>query len=83
MNRTEMLDFHGVSRSVLEQRIVELVAAVDNLEKRSEDLKTRLLGRVEMNSRTAIVHSEPICLGRLDAYRTALADLREILLSST
>ena len=75
MNRTEMLDFHGVSRSVLEQRIVELVAAMG-------DLEERLRGRLAMNERTQYKHApiDPVIAARIAAYQTALADLSELLL---
>jgi len=85
MNRTELLDFHGVSRSVLEARIVELVAFVDVLKQRPRDLEERLRGRLSMNERTQYEHapSDPVIAARIAAYQTALSDLRELLLPST
>jgi hypothetical protein len=76
-NHADLLDFHGVSRSVLERRIVDLVAVVESFEKKRDDLERRLQGRVDMAGRNISFHGEHISLGRLNAYRTALDDLRE------
>jgi hypothetical protein len=83
INRTEMLDFHGVSRSVLEDRIAQLVAAVDHYEAAIGALEQRLRGRVETNLTNDVAHrargdDSKGSLDRHDAYRTALADLREL-----
>ena len=69
MNRTHLLKFDGISRSVLEVRIAQLVGAIDDLERRLE-------GRIDLN--TQIVSSD--AAARIAAYQTALGDLREMVL---
>ena len=80
----DLLDFHGVSRSVLEQRIIDLVAAMADLERRSRDLEGRLRGRLEMNERTRFAYGlspdDAALATRITAYQCALDDLRELLL---
>ena len=79
MNRADLLDFHGVSRSVLEQRIVDLVAALTDLEQRVQSLEQRILGRASMASNNHRAAASNDSIIRLEAYRNTLADLRELL----
>lgn len=77
MTRAELLAFDGVSRSVLEARIRQLVAAIESLEARVRD-------RRDNAERTASVHPDPAAIMRSGmlrayAYSVVLDDLREML----
>jgi hypothetical protein len=76
LTRAELLAFDGVSRSVLEARIRQLVAAIESLEARVRD-------RRDNAERTASVHPDPAAIMRSGmrayAYSVVLDDLREML----
>ncbi len=82
MDLTDMLDFHGVSRSALEQRIAQLVTALANLEQQSRDLEQRIRGRAQTNAETHRATGSRDADVRFSAYETALGDLHEILLQT-
>ena len=75
IDRSSLLSFEGVSRSVLEARIEAFVAALDALD-------AQLQGRVDNAHRTVELHSDWTArieaAARACAYRVALADLREL-----
>jgi len=76
--RADLLQFDGISRSVLEARIKLLVAAIDALE-------ARLVGRVEACGRTHQMKLGSFALDAHEAlvrqlsYAIARDDLRELL----
>jgi len=77
VTRAELLQFEGVSRSVLEERVRVLVRAAD-------DLEVRLFGRLQMTQHALDVPGANYVsrceqFARGCAYSTALGDLRELL----
>lgn len=78
-DRQELLAFDGISRSVLEARIRQLVTALEAV----ETLKARVQARCENAARTASRHDDPLAIqsasARAAAYDTVLADIADLL----